>query len=207
MEQPLSFSPAHNTLTPPSSSFKSRKLDDVPGLTSFNPFSQEDENDQSSYTLVTSLFSRVKNSLSAPLSVVANSPAIPNGLSNEQRRPSVSTNHNSHSTMNRSSNADKPISLALVPSNPAPPVISLDPVVSEAPSFSDYIERLPSRGGIYTPLYETNDGGMFGTSIPGFPIPDDTRSIRTAASVNRSGSVSKVIRRIRGEGMRTPVYR
>lgn len=204
MEEPLSFSPAPNTVTGPSSlnSRNSQKLDDVASLTSFNPFSEEDENDQSSYTLVTSLFSRMKNSLSAPLSVVGNSPVIHNGALNDQRRPSVATNHNPHSTVsNRSSNADKPISLAVVPSNPAPPVISLDPVVSEAPSFSDYTERTPSRGGMYTPLYETNDSGVFGTSIPGFPIPDDTRSIRTVASVNRSGSVSKVIRRIRGEGM------
>lgn len=151
---------------------------------------------------MTSLFSRMKNSLSAPLSVVANTPANPNGTLNELRRPSASTNHNSSSNFsNRSSIVDKPSSLAVVPSNPAPPVVSLDPVVSEAPSFSDYTERTPSRGGMYTPLYETNDGGLFGTSIPGFPIQDDARSIRTSTSVNRSGSVSKVIRRIRGEGM------
>lgn len=41
---------------------------------------------------------------------------------------------------------------------------------------------------------------MFATSIPGFPIQDDARSIRTSTSLHRSGSVSKVIRRIRGEG-------
>jgi 1-phosphatidylinositol-3-phosphate 5-kinase len=44
------------------------------------------------------------------------------------------------------------------------------------------------------------DGGLYGTTIPGFSIPEDARSIRTATSVKRSASVSKVIRRIRGEG-------
>jgi 1-phosphatidylinositol-3-phosphate 5-kinase len=74
-------------------------------------------------------------------------------------------------------------------------------VVSEAPSFITEYDRTPSRNGSYTPVFETPDGGMFGTSIPGFPIQDDARSIRTSTSMNRSGSVSKVIRRIRGEGM------
>jgi 1-phosphatidylinositol-3-phosphate 5-kinase len=45
------------------------------------------------------------------------------------------------------------------------------------------------------------DGGLYGTTIPGFSIPEDARSIRTSVSVKRSASVSKVIRRIRGEGM------
>ena len=45
------------------------------------------------------------------------------------------------------------------------------------------------------------DGGIFGNTIPGFPIQDDARSIKTSTgSLHRSGSVSKVIRRIRGEG-------
>jgi 1-phosphatidylinositol-3-phosphate 5-kinase len=42
---------------------------------------------------------------------------------------------------------------------------------------------------------------LYGTTIPGFSIPEDTKSIRTSVSVKRSASVSKVIRRIRGEGM------
>jgi hypothetical protein len=56
-------------------------------------------------------------------------------------------------------------------------------------------DKLPTRVMSYSP-----DGGIFGTAIPGFPIPDDARSIRTATSLQRSGSVSKVIRRVRGEG-------
>ena len=43
-------------------------LDDVTCLTSFNPFSEEDEHDQSPYALVSSLFSKVKSTLSAPRS-------------------------------------------------------------------------------------------------------------------------------------------
>lgn len=42
---------------------------------------------------------------------------------------------------------------------------------------------------------------MYGTSIPGFAIPDDARSVRTVASTKRGASVSKVIRRLRGEGL------
>jgi 1-phosphatidylinositol-3-phosphate 5-kinase len=42
---------------------------------------------------------------------------------------------------------------------------------------------------------------MYSTSIPGFPMQDDARSIRTAGSLKKNNSVSKVIRRLRGEGM------
>jgi 1-phosphatidylinositol-3-phosphate 5-kinase len=38
--------------------------------------------------------------------------------------------------------------------------------------------------------------------VPGFPMADDTRSIRTSGSIKRNGSVSKIIRRLRGEGLR-----
>lgn len=206
MESPLAYSPVYSTMSAPSSrSRSSTKLDDASCLTSFNPFSEEDENDQSSYTLVTSLFSRMKNSLAAPLSAVASasSPANPNGTITEQRRPTAAAvHHNSQSSLaTRSSIADRPSSLAVVPANPAPPLVSLTPVVSEAPSFSTEYDRTPSRAGHYTPVFETPDGGMFGTAIPGFPIQDDARSIRTSTSLHRSGSVSKVIRRIRGEGV------
>lgn len=205
MEDPIFYSsPAQSTISsPPSRSRSNTKLDDVTSLTSFNPFSEEDENDQSSYTLVTSLFSRMRSSLAAPLSAVSSgsSQVNPHGPGNEQRRPSATTIHNSQSSIStRSAAVDKPNSLTVVPSNPAPPLVSLTPVVSEAPSFSTEYERTPSRNG-YTPVFETHDGGMFATSIPGFPIQDDARSIRTSTSLNRSGSVSKVIRRIRGEGV------
>jgi 1-phosphatidylinositol-3-phosphate 5-kinase len=82
----------------------------------------------------------------------------------------------------------------------APPLVSLTPVVSEAPSYNnDY--GSPSRSGMLYP-YDSQDGKPFGTAIPGFPIQDDARSIRTTTSLQQSGSVSKVIRRIRGEGRR-----
>jgi 1-phosphatidylinositol-3-phosphate 5-kinase len=145
----------------------------------------------------------MKNSLAAPLSAVASgtSPSHPNGNANEQRRPSLTTPQNTQSGFSaRSLIADRPNSLTVVPSNLAPPLVSLTPVVSEAPSFSIEYDGTPTRNGSYTPVLETPDGGIFGTSIPGFPIQDDARSIRTSTSLNRSGSVSKVIRRIRGEG-------
>ncbi|KAG0707570.1 kinase-like domain-containing protein [Suillus ampliporus] len=129
MESPRTYSPAAG--------------DDVTSLTSFHPFSEEDESDYHSYALVTSLFSRIKNSFAMPLT-------------------------------------------------------SATPVV---PSFGAELDSSSSRSGQYTPVYETQDGGLFGTAIPGFPVQDDTLSIRTSASLNRSASVSKVIRRIRLEGL------
>ena len=189
-----------------SRSRSSSKVDDVPSLTSFNPFSEEDENDQSSYALVTSLFSRVKNTLAAPLTstTVNVNPIAPvvlpqNGptATVDARRPSL---QNSNSNNSNKSVPDRPNTLNLKTSNPAAPLVSLTPVTSETPSYVD-LERTPSQGGsIYSP--ETADGGGgYATAIPGFPIQDsDARSIRTTTSLKRSASVSKVIRRIRGEG-------
>ena len=77
----------------------------------------------------------------------------------------------------------------------------MTPVTSETPTYVD-MERTPSQGGSFYPP-EVQEGGGYGTYIPGFPIQDsDARSIRTTASVGmkRSASVSKVMRRIRGEG-------
>lgn len=187
--------------SPPS--FRSRSstkvVDDVTSLTSFNPFSEEDEHDQSSYALVTSLFSKVKNTLSAPLSAAGPStaPAHPSTFSGntapEQRRPSLNY---SGSNQSNKPGPDRPTPFSINVSNPAPPLVSLTPVVSETPSYTGEYDRPPSRGAAYT---EILDGG--GYAIPGFPIQDsDARSIRTNGSFVRSASVSKVIRRIRGEG-------
>ena len=202
MESVISPSPNLGSASS-SRSRSSSKPDDVTSLTSFNPFSEEDENDQSSYALVSSLFSRVKNTLAAPLTstVVPISPTAPvvptqNGpiATSDARRPSL---QNSISNTTTKSVSDRPNTLNLKTANPAAPLISLTPVTSETPSYVDF-ERTPSQGGsIYSP--ETADGG--GTAIPGFPMADsDARSIRTTTSVKRSASVSKVIRRIRGEG-------
>ncbi|KAH9949349.1 hypothetical protein B0H21DRAFT_777324 [Amylocystis lapponica] len=172
-----------------SSSSRSRSstkiVDDVTSLTSFNPFSEEDENDQSSYALVTSLFSKVKSTLAAPLSSApapsgSPSPNTALGVSSaELRRPSIN-----HGTSNQSSKSGSERQ------NPFNVAISIP-----APHWP------PSRNGsFYSP--DTPDGGVYGTAIPGFPIQDsDARSIRTTGSIRRSASVSKVFRRIRGEGL------
>lgn len=196
---------------PPSSSEPSTRsrsstkvVDDVTSLTSFNPFSEEDEHEQSSYALVTSLFSKVRSSLAAPLqsavasstpgaSTAGNTPAAP---AHEQRRPTLS-----NTTSTQSSRSERSTRFNVAASRPAPPQVSLTPVVSETPSYDIDYDRPPSRSGsFYAP--DTPDGGMYGSAIPGFPIQDsDARSIRTQGSLRRSASVSKVIRRIRGEGM------
>jgi 1-phosphatidylinositol-3-phosphate 5-kinase len=207
MEDPQTRSPLLGTFNGPLSRSRSytKLVDDVTSLTSFNPFSEEDENDQSSYTLVTSLFSRMKNTLTAPLSsAVAGTSVTSNGNASggsEQRRPSYSGGQNSQtSNSSRISAAERPTSLSAIPSNLAPPLVSLIPVVSEAPSYNLEYDRLPSRGMYYSQSYDGQDGRLIGTAIPGFPIHDDARSIRTSTSLQRSESVSKVIRRIRGEG-------
>jgi len=204
MESPPSYSPVQSTHSTglPSRSRSSTKIgDDVTSLTSFNPFSEEDENDNSSYALVSSLFSRMKISFAAPLTSSTVTPP-PTGAPTvgEQRRPSATAITSNSSFPSRPSPPERPSSLTVVPSKAAPPLVSLTPVVSDPPSFGPERDRSPSRNGQYTPVYETHDGGIFGTAIPGFPIQDDARSIRTSASLNRSASVSKVIRRIRGEG-------
>ncbi|KAI0308083.1 hypothetical protein B0F90DRAFT_1621379 [Multifurca ochricompacta] len=186
-----------------------RALEDVASLTSFNPFSEEDENDQSSYALMSSLFSKVKNTFSTPLSSVPppatigiSSGGISNGTLVERRRPSTSVVQNHSSNESSRSSTERPSSLTVVPSHLAPPLVSLTPVVSEGLSFNIDFDVSLSRGAFINPSASDNlDSGLYGTTIPGFSIPEDARSIRTAASVKRSASVSKVIRRIRGEGL------
>ncbi|KAK7058615.1 Mitochondrial distribution and morphology protein 12 [Paramarasmius palmivorus] len=214
MNSPPISSPILPNFSAGSRSRSSTKLaDDVTSLTSFNPFSEEDENDQSSYALVTSLFSRVKNTFSAPLSSAvgaastnttssnAGNNANVTSASNDQRRPSY-TIHTQSSFSSRSSAGERPNSLSTVNiTTPAPPLVSLTPAQSETPTYNvEYYDRSPSRTGM---LYsESTDGGLFGNAIPGFPIQDDARSIKTSTgSLHRSGSVSKVMRRIRGEGL------
>ncbi|KAJ7146219.1 hypothetical protein C8R44DRAFT_756873 [Mycena epipterygia] len=214
MESPQISSPVLGTFSTQSTrSRSSTKLttDDLTSLTSFNPFSEEDENDQS---FVTSIFSRMKNTLSAPLaSVAAASSSTPSNATTsanatavtaEPRRPSYTTHQaNSNLSTRTSASADRPNSLsALQTAAPAPPLVSLTPAQSEVPTYSVEYERSPSRSGMFSaPSYDSQDGGIFGTSIPGFPIQDDARSVKTSTSLHRSGSVSKVIRRIRGEGL------
>lgn len=79
-------------------------------------------------------------------------------------------------------------------------------------------ERPGSRAGFFysstvdTPVTDMNGPMMYGTSIPGFPMVaidrDDAKSIRTSYSGNvpaargamAKPTISKVIRKIRGEG-------
>lgn len=216
-DSPNITSPVLGTFSGQSSRSRSstKLVDDVTSLTSFNPFSEEDENDQSSYTLVTSIFSRMKNTLSAPLSsavAVASNSTIPsnNGVGGsisggEQKRPSYTLQ--THSSFSSRTSAERPNPLLPAQSQAAPPLVSLTPAQSEVPTYNLDYDRSPSRSGtFYSPGVESGDGGLFGTAIPGFPIQDDARSIKTTTSLHRSGSVSKVIRRIRGEGRLKQVY-
>lgn len=184
------------------------RLDDAQCLTSFNPFSEEDENDQSSYALVTSLLSRVKNTFAPTLatsSVPVPSHQPPSGSSKEgnafepARRASI---HTQNSNISSRSGPERPNTLHRLSSSlPAPPLVSLTPVTSEAPSLNIDHDRPSFRGFFPSAVTENGDGPGYGITIPGFPIQDsDARSIRTTISTNRQGSVLKTMRRIRGEG-------
>ncbi|KAF7307270.1 1-phosphatidylinositol-3-phosphate 5-kinase [Mycena indigotica] len=201
-------SPTPGTFSTQSSrSRSSTKLttDDLTSLTSFNPFSEEDENEES---FVTSIFSRMKNTLAPLTSASTSGPSHPStnahtpASTSENRRPSYTIPQlSSNLTSRTTSSNDRPNSLSAVQTaQPAPPLVSLTPAQSEVPTYSVDFDRSPSRSGAL-PSYDSQDGGIFGTSIPGFPIPDDARSIKTTTSLHRSNSVSKVIRRIRGEGL------
>jgi 1-phosphatidylinositol-3-phosphate 5-kinase len=118
------------------------------------------------------------------------------------------------------------------PSNlaaPAPPVVSVTPVSRvrnrESPTAPDgsggrarhirtssvTSNSRPRRGsfsGLSLASPSTSSLSAFAvdqldyTNIPGFPIADDARSLRTVASARQNDSVSKIIRRLRGEGLR-----
>jgi 1-phosphatidylinositol-3-phosphate 5-kinase len=179
---------------------------DVTSLTSYNPFSEEDENDQSSYTLVTSIFSRMKSTLSAPLSSAAAPTSTTHSSSNmsnhqigasDSRRLSYTTAQLGSSFSSRTTASERPNPLIAAPSHTAPPLVSLTPAHSEIPTYTPEYERQMSQRTSNAPV-DFGDN-IFG-SIPGFPIQDDARSIKTSVSIHRSGSVSKVMRRLRGEG-------
>jgi 1-phosphatidylinositol-3-phosphate 5-kinase len=200
--------------------------DDALSLTSFNPFAEEDENDQSSYTLVASLFSRVKNSISAATTsgsqpstttpnAQTNGPSVhsPSVTSPKQpsvkihdKRPPLTPRLGTHAS---SRSIDKTSGKFSISNKPAQPLVSLTPVVSELPSVNtnppnpDYYDgaMTPNQSSSPYAFHDTPDSHNYATSIPGFPIPDDARSIRTTMSLKRSASVSKIMRRIRGEGM------
>ncbi|EIN14395.1 hypothetical protein PUNSTDRAFT_96221 [Punctularia strigosozonata HHB-11173 SS5] len=194
-------------ITSPRSRSNTKLVDDITSLTSFNPFAEEDENDQSSYALVSSLFSKVKNSLAGPLASVgagttSASNVNPPSSSADQRRPSTSESKTAPSISQSRPLAERPTSLQVSASKTAAPMVSLTPVVSDAPSLNAEHDRPSSRSAqLYSPSYDPLDGGAYGTSIPGFPIADDARSVRTTMSSKPPVSISKAIRRIRGEGL------
>lgn len=198
-------SPAQGTFSSTTSRSRSstKITDDVASLTSFNPFSEEDENEGQS-SVFTSILSRVKSTLAAPLSSAVISAPLNsvNTTNNEPRRPSYSAIQTASHIPSRIHTNERPNSLAASShSIPAPPLVSLTPAQSELPSYQYESERSPSRTALfYSPVHDSSDGGIFGNSIPGFPIQDDARSIKTTVSLQRSGSVSKVMRKIRGEG-------
>ena len=187
-------------------------VDDVTTLTSYNPFSEDEYDHSSSYTFVSALFSRVKNSFSTHPSTsthgshggAGNSTTNGATTNTHETRPPLSTaNSNAKST---SSTQSKPKdgrmplrSFATSSSSIAPPLLSYVPAISEIPLSTVEVDKYPSRSSYMSPM-ENHVNNFFGNSIPGFPIQDDSRSIHTAASLRRSGSVSKVIRKIRGEG-------
>jgi 1-phosphatidylinositol-3-phosphate 5-kinase len=80
----------------------------------------------------------------------------------------------------------------------------LTPVVSESPSYIPEVEvtsRAYAHHQKHAHTHSLTDADVaYGTTIPGFPIPDDVRSVRTVGSLKRTESVSKIIRRLRGEG-------
>lgn len=170
-------------------------------LTSFgNPF-EEDENDNTSYAIVSSLLSKVKSTFSAqsgaPSSsstTAQNQPKSSNAQAEQARAPMPKP------ALTRVQSArERPSSLAAV-RRPAPPLVSMTPVVSEIPSYIPDTDIPSSRSADLSLFSPIDQEGPFGAGIPGFPIQDDTRSIRTSTSLKRTGTASKVIRRLRGDG-------
>lgn len=159
-------------------------------LTSFNPFQEDDELDQSGYAYVSSLFSKMRNPFAATPS---------------SRPPPAAQNISAPSSDGHMRIIERKGSLNVVPKAiskaPAPPLVSVTPVISETPRMQD-VDSPVSRTGLFGFATGGNTEGPYGTAIPGFPIADDARSIKTSTSVGhkRGASVSKVIRRLRGEG-------
>ncbi len=224
MESPqLPNSPINSYGALKSSSSSTRVVDDVTSLTSFNPFSEEDEHDQSSYTLVSSLFTRVRNSLPAPLSnavaAASGSPApspaptvqaITTPSDSEIKRVNernTQTQNLSPASRPQTETRPRPFKFGSAGPSLAPPLVtplSVDSELREPPTYNVDFESPSTGGTFYSPTGESQEGGLFGTAIPGFPIQDqsDARSIHTTTSLRRSESASKIIRRIRGDGER-----
>ena len=96
---------------------------------------EEDESEQSSYALVTSLFSRVKNTFAPPLSFGNSTPSAPAATISNANNADTSRKAASAAVPAPSTSRDRPITFSQPLSKPAPPVVSLTPVVSETPSY------------------------------------------------------------------------
>ncbi|KAG9038840.1 1-phosphatidylinositol-3-phosphate 5-kinase [Tulasnella sp. JGI-2019a] len=196
--------------------------DDPATLTLFgNPFENEEKED----TPWSSLLSKVKNTFSAPMSGVSSTTSTTVPSSSGTTSPPIRHADESHTVPNvarRSSNSNKSIvsvgtsaraiqnkTFPLRQTSAAPPLVSLTPVISEQPSFpgDNHSDGGSMRGASPGPGYfggamEPGESSHYGHFIPGFPINDDAKSIRTTASGGRrSESASKVIRRLRGQGL------
>jgi 1-phosphatidylinositol-3-phosphate 5-kinase len=151
-------------------------------LTTFNPFPDEEELDQPSYTYVTSLFSKVRNTFaSAPTS--KSQATVSQPADDPPPKP-----------------VERKSTLPVVTKAPLPPLVSVTPAVSQAPSFQRELDSPVFKTGLFGFGGSDSAEGQFGTAIPGFPIADDARSIKTSTSYSRQKGVSKIIRRLRGEG-------
>lgn len=174
-------------------------------LTTFgNPFDEE-EADNSSYALVSSLLSKVKstftsaNTQQVPVNAVPSSSTTPLAPSASNNAPEPTKLPPSKPVHPRVQNVrERPSSALAAARRPAPPLVSTTPAVSELPSYLYESDSPKSKSGDLMNLSVVDHEAS--TCIPGFPIQDDTRSIRTSNSLKRFGSASKVIRRLRGDG-------
>lgn len=160
-------------------------------LTTHNPFGDDDAIGQGGYALVSSLLSKVKNTFAAPVP----GPTSPVSANESANKPKPKPTPAPTAQTPIRAPSLRPATKSLRPggSNPAPPLVSFAPIAVEQPRFV-------AEGAYPSPQTYDAIEGTYGTSIPGFTIPDDARSVRTMASTKRGVSVSKVIRRLRGEG-------
>jgi 1-phosphatidylinositol-3-phosphate 5-kinase len=174
-------------------------------LTTFgNPFDEE-EADNSSYALVSSLLSKVKSTFTsasthpAPAGAVPSSSTTPLPPPTSNSAPEPTKLPPSKPVHPRVQNVrERPTAALAASRRPAPPLVSMTPAVSELPSYLYESDSPKSKSGDLVNLSMADHEAS--TSIPGFPIHDDARSIRTSNSLKRFGSASKVIRRLRGDG-------
>ncbi|EJU00051.1 hypothetical protein DACRYDRAFT_117647 [Dacryopinax primogenitus] len=223
---------------------------DAMSLTTSNPF--EEEQDYTSYQIVSRLMNKVKEAFVPSLGTASPAPpstpalpSIPSGSSTmtnladprQVRSPSarpapimpnpappnpprVTSPPLSHPSRAKSPTASMR-AFPIIQANPLPPLVSLTPVTSSVETSNvlatagparihthghshhhlpQAMASPPSTTSLYPYPVEANM-----TSIPGFPLPDDARTVASVGTngggLRRTESVSKAIRRIRGEGL------